>query len=146
MFPPTPPPGYFYQFSQYKIHQHSGDEIKFTFQTRVYGCDQKLFLSDFNECSCCTFNIYSGKPHRSSYLLKLYFSKSVVGILFLFPCIAVPTQKHGNEIPRSLCQNLISTSLHGNKIPTKCLGNEIPTNHSSELYTIYNPAPGRVYF
>ena len=53
-------PGYFYQFSQYKIHQHSGDEIKFTFENRVNGCDHKffkLFLSDFNESSHCTFNI-----------------------------------------------------------------------------------------
>ena len=70
--------------------------------------------------------IQSGKPDRSSDLLKLYFANSVVvGIL------AVLAPKHGKEIPMSLCQNIISTPLHGNKIPTK---------HSWELYTIYNPA------
>ena len=62
-------PGYFYQFSQYKIHQHSGDEIKFALKTRVNVCEQKnvkLNMLDFNESSCCTFDIQSGKPDRSS--------------------------------------------------------------------------------
>ena len=85
------PPEYFYQFSQYKIHQHNGIEIKFTLETRMNVCDQK-----------------------NSYLLKLYFTKSVVGILFLFPCIAVPTPNHGNEIPKLFCWDFISTSLHWN--------------------------------
>ena len=80
-------------------------------------------------------------PDQTDLLIFFWnYTFQSLGILFLFPYIAVPTPKHGNEIPRSLCRNLISTSLHGNKIPTKCLGNEIPTNHSSELYTIYNPA------
>ena len=131
------PHGYFYQFSQYKIHKHSGDEIKFIFETRVNGCAKKnvnLFLST---------SMSWGISHPGQTDLLIFFwnyTFQSLGILFLFPYIAVPTPKHGNEIPRSLCQNLISTSLHGNKIPTKCLGNEIPTNHLSELYTIYNPA------
>ena len=68
----------------------------------------------------------------------LMILKSVVENFF--SSIAVPTPKHGNEIPTSLCRNFISTLLHGNRIPTKWHGNGIPTNHSSELYTIYNPA------
>ena len=63
------PPGYFYQFSQYEIHQHSKDEIEFTLETRVNVCNQKdmkLFLSDLNESNHYTFNIQSGKPDRSS--------------------------------------------------------------------------------
>ena len=49
---PSTQPWYLYQFSQYKMHQHSGDEIKFTLKTRVNVCEQenvKLNLSDVNE-------------------------------------------------------------------------------------------------
>ena len=63
--PPPPSAGYFYQFSLYKIHQHSGDEINFTPMTRVN--------------VCCTFDIQNGKPDRSS---ESYFTKSVVGTKF----------------------------------------------------------------
>ena len=90
-------------------------------------------------------------PHAT--FQKVYFPKFVVGTefrrqtlgidTFPFPCIAVPTPQHGNEIPMSLYRNYIPMSLHGNEIPTKCRGNEIPTNHLSELYTIYNPASCR---
>ena len=47
----------------------SRDEIKFTLKTIVnvyYQKYMKLFLSAFNESNCCTFNIQSGKPVRSS--------------------------------------------------------------------------------
>ena len=40
-----------------------------------------------------------------------------------------------------MCLNFIPMPLSGNEIPTKLRWNEIPTNHSSELYTICNPAP-----
>ena len=51
------PHGYFYQFSQYKIHQHSGNEIKFALKTRINVCWQEnvnLNLSDFNDISSCS--------------------------------------------------------------------------------------------
>ena len=63
------PQGYSYQFTRYKIHQHSGDEVQFTLEMRVNVCDQnnvKLFLSELNDSSHCTFNIKSGKPDRAS--------------------------------------------------------------------------------
>ena len=63
------PQGYSYQFSHHKIHQQNGDEVQFTLETRVNVCDQnnvKLFLSDLNKSSHCTFNIQSGKPDRAS--------------------------------------------------------------------------------
>ena len=72
---------------QYRIHQHSWDELKVTSETRV------------NCCYFCQTSMRAVAAHSifrmvsQTDLLKLYFSKSVVGLLFLFHYIAVPTPK-----------------------------------------------------
>ena len=63
-------PGEFeYKFISYKIHENNFQDVKFTLETRVNVCDRnsvKMFLSKLNDSSCCTFNVQSGRPDRSS--------------------------------------------------------------------------------
>ena len=92
----------------------------FALKTKVNVCDPKSILNKV----CC---------ENSHDRLQEF-------ILFLFPCIAVPTPQNGDEIPSSLSRNSFQHYYYGNEIPTKWHGNEIPTKHPSELYTIYNPA------
>jgi hypothetical protein len=65
----TLPGEYKYKVIRYELHENNLNDVKFTLETRVNVCDKsdvKVFLAKLNESSCCTFNVQSGKPDRSS--------------------------------------------------------------------------------
>ena len=63
------PEGYNYLFLNYCLDQNNLEEIKYSLEVRVNVPDPasvKVFLSEFNESTSCTFNLQSGKPDRVS--------------------------------------------------------------------------------
>ena len=56
-------------FLNHKLEENTLEEIKYLLEVRVNVRDQasvKVFLSEFNESTYCTFNMQSGKPDRVS--------------------------------------------------------------------------------
>ena len=63
------PEGYQYKFVHYELEQNNLEEIRFSLEARVNVTEQKgvkLFLSQLNQSTGCTFNLQSGRPDRVS--------------------------------------------------------------------------------
>ena len=108
------------------------------------GCDQKflkLFLSDFNESSCCTFDIQSCKPDRSYDLLKLYFSNSFVENFFYSHLLQFLPQSMGMKFPRHCDRISFPHHQIEIKFQQNGLGMKFPqTIRRNCIYIILRPA------
>ena len=110
--------------------------------------NKKLFLSDFNESSCCTFNIQSGKPDRSYNLLKLYFSKSVVENFFYSHPLQFLPQSMGMKFPHHCVGISFPHHYMGIEFPQNGMGMEFPQTirRNCILFIILPPASLVAFF